>query len=106
MRDDTGPSVLEDMDDPQYWASNVSSEWRVTEKLQIGERCDDGRVTSWSYLIVSPGDFVDVGVTVNIVNRGGRGIAVQLIMTHVLQLLAASRVLEVRRTILPFAYWD
>ena len=87
-------SVLEAMDDPQKLAWRVSSDWRVIEKLAIGRRLPDGRDVKSTHLIISAGDFIDVGVNFAIVYRNGR-LSVQLVMTHVLQLASASSVAQV-----------
>jgi len=93
---DNTPSVLDPTDDPHNWGWRVASDWRVTEKLQIGRLLDDGRIVSSSHLALSKGDFVDVGFEFAISNRGRRGVAVHLCMTHVLQLLPSYAVAEVR----------
>lgn len=82
--------MLEPGDDVNGQAWKVDKAWRVTEKLLVGRRTEDGLVLACSHLIVSPGDFVDVAVSIDINSTGYRGISVQLRMSHVVQLASAA----------------
>ena len=91
--------VLTEMDDPHGWAPAVNKEWRVVEKLEVGRRLPDRRTVACSPFALSKGDFVDVGVELDIsTSRAPNGRmrnSVHLSIVHVLQLLPASIVQEV-----------
>ncbi|KIJ58466.1 hypothetical protein HYDPIDRAFT_102598, partial [Hydnomerulius pinastri MD-312] len=58
-------SVLDAVDDPSRSAAALKPSWQVTEKLQVGRVI--GEVTfACPPSVLSPGDFVDVGVTFDI----------------------------------------
>ena len=71
----------------------------MVEKLKVGRQLPDGRTVTCSLFALSKGDFVDVGVELDIStsrapNRHMRN-SVHLSIVHVLQLLPASLVQEV-----------
>ncbi|KAJ6518267.1 hypothetical protein C8R47DRAFT_1205334 [Mycena vitilis] len=89
------PSVLEQGDDPMEMASAIDSEWRVLKKLSIGMYMDDedgGYTVPCDAVGVREGDFVDVCIGFDIVNkrnaRGGLDATVHLQIQHVLLLVS------------------
>jgi hypothetical protein len=96
----SGPtSVLTEMDDPHGWLSAIDKEWRVVEKLEVGRRLPDDRMVACSPYALSKGDFVDIGVEMDISTTctpsGRLRNHVHLSIVHVLQLLPACLVSEV-----------
>ena len=58
--------VLTEMDDLHGWAPAVNKEWHVVEKLEVGRRLPYGHTVTCSLFALSRGDFVDVGVELDI----------------------------------------
>src|SRR5262245_16332163 len=85
--------MLEAGDDPSGWFSQISSDWFVGSKLQLGRILDDGAIVSTSASVFNPGDFVDVTTTFDVVtNRVGGGVTkrnVHLAISHVVLLKSA-----------------
>ncbi|KAJ7082093.1 hypothetical protein B0H15DRAFT_952769 [Mycena belliarum] len=93
------PDALERGDDPMGLCKSIEREWRVLSKCSIGMYLPDDYEQSDSAIVpcdgmaLSEGDFVDVCVGFDIVNRRGRkgetNIQVHLKLEHVLLLAAA-----------------
>ena len=87
------------MDNPHGWAPAVNKEWHVVEKLEVGRQLLDRRIVACSPFARSKGDFVDVGVELDIstspMPNGHIQHSVQLTFVHVLQLLPVRIVQEV-----------
>ena len=103
-KNETRDSVLEPEDDPKKMCSNLPSNWAVTSHLQIGRKLSDGSTTKCSPLLISVGDFVDVGLEVDVATGGRHNRnRVHFSITHVLQLLKATDVATVRHHFLFFS---
>ncbi|KAJ7656084.1 hypothetical protein DFH06DRAFT_1132571 [Mycena polygramma] len=93
------PSVLEQGDDPMEIARAIDPEWRVLKKLDIGMYMDDeegGYTVPCEAVGIREGDFVDVCVGFDIVNKrntnGGLVATVHLYIQHVLLLVSGADV--------------
>lgn len=97
------PSALEPCDDLAGISNTVEPDWRVVKKLELG-CCDANHImTACSPAAFTPGDFINIAVTCNIIIRctdtGSRTIHVHLNLEHVLQ-VAPTQLNEVCVTIL------
>ena len=80
-------SVLTDRDDPTGKARKLLPDWAVTEHLPIFLQHDGGGITPCNFYRIWSGDFVDVIVSVDVVQRAGKkDLAVGLILHQVVQL--------------------
>lgn len=66
-------SVLAAEEDPNGDAKAIEKQWVVSNKLQIGKRSTNGTVCACAPEEIRVGDFVDVLVSPEIVQRRGRG---------------------------------
>lgn len=93
MTDGTPASALTAGDDPHEWAPGVDNMWRVTQKLETGQREGSGTNSICSPFLFSQGDFVDIGVAFDIATTrqpsGRLRNHVHLSIVHVLQLCAS-----------------
>ncbi|KAK7026976.1 hypothetical protein R3P38DRAFT_2527275 [Favolaschia claudopus] len=68
------PSALREGDDPHGICEAVAKDWKVTSRLSIGRLApsmvDDNRTVVCDHTAVKTGDFVDIGVSVEIVTFG------------------------------------
>ncbi|KAI0055003.1 hypothetical protein BV25DRAFT_1786089, partial [Artomyces pyxidatus] len=62
------PSVLTFMDDPTGAAASIDNQWRITTKINFGQKRSDGGVERCSHHVLCPGDFVDVTAKIDIAN--------------------------------------
>lgn len=83
------------MDDPGYKAQKMASSWILADLLLIGQRTSEGHERECSQVLLSEGDFVDVGISFGIVVKK-RKVSVHLVVDHVSQLLKANDVAKVR----------
>lgn len=87
--------MLTVQDDPVDLAATVNDQWRVTEMLSLGRIVDNSPVACPASAICK-GDFVDVGVSFDVVvkrdRKGGKSVRAHLKLQHVLQLLPARQV--------------
>lgn len=89
-------TVLKAMDDPGNKAQNIESSWIVADMLPIGQRMSDGQERQCSQLLLSEGDFVDVGISFGIVSKR-RKVSIHLVVEYISQLVKANDVAKVRR---------
>jgi hypothetical protein len=93
-------SALQDGDDPMGFCKAIDSEWRVLQKVKVGMYMvddvdpSDGFTVPCEALVIIEGDFVDVCVGFDIVNRrnnktGEPEVRVHLNIEHVLLLVSA-----------------
>lgn len=87
--------MLDPNDDIEGNTWRIAHEWRVTEKIIFGRRRDDGTAVAISHLVFAKGDFVEVDVGFDISWRAHRGLAVQLNMKQVVQVMTAERISSV-----------
>ncbi|KAH7906872.1 hypothetical protein BJ138DRAFT_1104782 [Hygrophoropsis aurantiaca] len=90
-RQDDNPIVqMPAVDDPNQFYPAVARQWALGDRLQIGRRAENGKCISSSHLSLSPGDFVDVGITFEIVRQreknGAPTFKIHLGFSHILQL--------------------
>ncbi|KAK7022627.1 hypothetical protein R3P38DRAFT_3196027 [Favolaschia claudopus] len=68
------PSALREGDDPHGYCERVAKDWKVTSRLSMGRlspsMVDDNRTVVCDHTAFKTGDFVDVGVSVEIVTFG------------------------------------
>lgn len=88
-------SVLKTVDDPASKAQRIASSWIVTNMLPIGQKTAEGPERECNQILLSEGDFVDVGVSFDIVMKKHR-VAVHLVVEYVSQLIRAKDVAKVR----------
>ncbi|KAH7905658.1 hypothetical protein BJ138DRAFT_1118278 [Hygrophoropsis aurantiaca] len=86
-------TVLPVSEDPNQFYPAISQHWALADRIQIGRRMENGGKAACSPLTLSPGDFVDVGITFEIVKQKQRdgtwGFRVHLGFSHVLQLASS-----------------
>lgn len=84
-------------EDPQNMYSNLPDNWAMDGRLQIGRKLSDGTTIKCSPFLISVGDFVDVGLEVDVATAGRHGRnRVHFSITHVVQLLKSADVAKVR----------
>ncbi|KAH7905425.1 hypothetical protein BJ138DRAFT_1017715, partial [Hygrophoropsis aurantiaca] len=90
---DSPVTTLSIADDPKQLYSSIAQQWCLTDRLLIGRRTDNGGRSACSHLMLSPGDFVDVGLTFDIVHQrekdGSQAFKIHLGFSHVLQIASA-----------------
>ncbi|KAK7038408.1 hypothetical protein R3P38DRAFT_3182489 [Favolaschia claudopus] len=68
------PSALREGDDPHGICEAVAKDWKVTSRLSMGRLApsmvDDNRTVACDHTAFKAGDFVDIGVSVEIVTFG------------------------------------
>ncbi|KAH7905486.1 hypothetical protein BJ138DRAFT_1228975 [Hygrophoropsis aurantiaca] len=88
--DDHTADPLPIADDPAQFYPAVAHQWSLADRVRIGRRAANGKTIACSHLGLSPGDFVDVGLTFEIVRHkqkdGPLAFKVHLGFSHVLQL--------------------
>lgn len=98
--------VLTPSDDPNRWAKDIKTDWLVTDKLQLGSY--DSANVKWKSSVAlhfHSGDFVDVGLSFEIVQRAERDAAgrnrydVHLALRHVAQIYKGTEIPYVRSLI-------
>jgi hypothetical protein len=68
--------------------SKLPDNWIIRDRLQIGRKLTDGSTVKCSPLVISVGDFVDVGLEVDVATGGRYGAnRVHFSITHVVQLM-------------------
>ncbi|KAH7904010.1 hypothetical protein BJ138DRAFT_1119823, partial [Hygrophoropsis aurantiaca] len=89
-RQGDGPvTVLSVADDLSQLYPAIAQQWDLADRVRIGRRTENGGRTACTHLTLSPGDFVDVGLTFEIVRQkdrnGATAFKVHLSFSHVLQ---------------------
>ncbi|KDQ51999.1 hypothetical protein JAAARDRAFT_92179, partial [Jaapia argillacea MUCL 33604] len=84
------PSILNKQEDTEGNAAAIDNKWRIIGRLQIGKKLGDGKSVRCNPNVICVGDFVDVGVTMDVVShphwRDHRSsIYVHLTLSHILQ---------------------
>jgi hypothetical protein len=98
---DNGPKLttcdIQMVDDPDSARTKLPPNWITGSHLQIGRKLPDGSTSRCSPLVISVGDFVDVGLELDVAsgdkytkNR------VHLCITHVVQLMKSTEAVKVR----------
>ncbi|KAH7920568.1 hypothetical protein BV22DRAFT_1020931, partial [Leucogyrophana mollusca] len=86
----TRATVLNACDDPHGWYACLSSDWDVLDAIPVAKIDKSGAMTALNYLLLSQGDFVEVGAEFDIVltrDINGRNVAkVFLAFHHVIRL--------------------
>ncbi|KAJ7130154.1 hypothetical protein C8R44DRAFT_534674, partial [Mycena epipterygia] len=82
-------SVLRAGDDPYGHAAMVNNEWRVVKTLSMGRLLvSEGRVVPCDHTAFRVGDFVDIGIALDIAavpqRRGKPRVDVHIALQHVL----------------------
>ncbi|KZT08013.1 uncharacterized protein LAESUDRAFT_758131 [Laetiporus sulphureus 93-53] len=89
----TPPIILRSSDDPQGQARKISRQWVVCDKLTAARQVlSQGTLLQCPPIAVRPGDFVDVGFTMEAsVQRSGRTsiVSVHLVLEHLTVALGA-----------------
>lgn len=91
--------MLNPIDDPNRWARDIKNDWLVTDKLQLGAY--DPESAKWkssTAMNFHSGDFVDVGLRFDIVERLSKNgterfrYEVRLSLLHMAQIYKATDV--------------
>lgn len=88
-------SVLQRGDDPDGSAKKVEKQWVVDHKIGYALQYEDGSRRSCNHIAIRQGDFVDVGVTFDILTRytkHKRNTSVTLAIQDILRLEKAANV--------------
>ncbi|KAJ7119802.1 hypothetical protein C8R44DRAFT_878192 [Mycena epipterygia] len=90
------PSVLRAGDDPYGHAAMVDTEWRVVKNLSMGRvLAADGRAVPCDHTAFRAGDFVDIGISLDIAavpqRRGNPRVDVHIALQHILLLREAEQ---------------
>jgi len=74
----------------------LPANWIIDGHLQIGRKVEDGSTVKCNSALISVGDFVDVGVEIDVAtgNKNGEN-RVHLSVTHIVQLLKAAEASKV-----------
>ncbi|KAJ3485983.1 hypothetical protein NLI96_g4567 [Meripilus lineatus] len=78
---------LDAIEDPGGRANRIRSRWAVTHKLDIGRRNVDGTLSRLPFFGIKRGDFVDVTVTFDITNYGGKAGSSMTVPLQLLQVV-------------------
>ncbi|EGO21694.1 hypothetical protein SERLADRAFT_410252 [Serpula lacrymans var. lacrymans S7.9] len=84
------PDFLAAPDNPNHYYERISAEWNTNDKLPVAKYNATNQLTAIKHLLLSPGDFVEVGVEFDIVVRRGasgqKTVKVFPTFTHIIQL--------------------
>ncbi|KAH7918370.1 hypothetical protein BV22DRAFT_1024712 [Leucogyrophana mollusca] len=82
-------------DDPHGWCARLSSEWEVMDAVPVAKINKYGTMTGLSHLLLSQGDFVEVGTEFDIILtrdvNGRSAVKIFLAFHHVIRLAAAAK---------------
>lgn len=88
-------TALERGDDPDGLAKRVEKQWVVDHRIGYSLQTENGTRKSCNHFAIRPGDFVDVGITFDILSRfvkGKRTATITLAVKDVLRLRTGSEV--------------
>ncbi|KAH7907429.1 hypothetical protein BJ138DRAFT_1014509, partial [Hygrophoropsis aurantiaca] len=92
-KSDDPVTALSIADDPNQCYPTIAPDWCLADRLQIGRRLENGNRAACSHMILMPGDFIDVGLTFDVVRQkqkdGSTSFKIHLGFSHVLQLASA-----------------
>ncbi len=80
-------------EDPLRRAGKIDHMWSIRHRIEAGSQDASGRIRRVNPVIIRPGDFVDIAVTLQTVSlrlpRGKRGVEVMLIPQAIVKLVSS-----------------
>ncbi|OJT05667.1 hypothetical protein TRAPUB_8937 [Trametes pubescens] len=90
-------------EDPLRRAGKIDHMWSIRHRIEAGSQDASGRIRRVNPVIIRPGDFVDIAVTLQTVSlrlpRGKRGVEVMLIPQAIVKLVSSEDAMMLMKTV-------